>query len=96
MGMLTPISDTAVSTPGDLLFHIRSERRDLNFEFEKQLLDLLGDSVKVVDEPLASGISMFETSSDLWMARQTRLGQQCRPRFWLLRKIQLQLAAATS
>jgi putative iron-dependent peroxidase len=50
MGMLTPISDTAVSTPGDLLFHIRSERRDLNFEFEKQLLDLLGDSVKVVDE----------------------------------------------
>jgi porphyrinogen peroxidase len=40
---------TAVSTPGDLLFHIRSERRDLCFEFEKQLLDLLGDSVKVVD-----------------------------------------------
>jgi len=38
-----------VSTPGDLLFHIRSERRDLCFEFEKQLLDLLGDSVKVVD-----------------------------------------------
>ncbi|KAG0652810.1 Porphyrinogen oxidase [Hyphodiscus hymeniophilus] len=41
---------TAVSTPGDLLFHIRSERRDLCFEFEKQLLDTLGDSVKVVDE----------------------------------------------
>jgi porphyrinogen peroxidase len=40
---------TAVSTPGDLLFHIRSERRDLCFEFEKQLLDLLGDSVKVID-----------------------------------------------
>lgn len=41
---------TAVSTPGDLLFHIRSERRDLNFEFERQLLDRLGDSVTVVDE----------------------------------------------
>ncbi|KAM7202224.1 Dyp-type peroxidase [Rhypophila sp. PSN 637] len=41
---------TAVSTPGDLLFHIRSERRDLNFEFEKQLLDLLGDEVEVVDD----------------------------------------------
>jgi len=41
---------TAVSTPGDLLFHIRSERRDLNFEFEKQLLDQLSDSVEVVDE----------------------------------------------
>jgi len=40
----------AVSTPGDLLFHIRSERRDICFEFEKQLLDLLGASVKVVDE----------------------------------------------
>jgi putative iron-dependent peroxidase len=41
---------TAVSTPGDLLFHIRSERRDLCFEFERQLLDALGDSVEVVDE----------------------------------------------
>ncbi|KAF2467428.1 Dyp-type peroxidase [Lindgomyces ingoldianus] len=41
---------TAVSTPGDLLFHIRSERRDLNFEFEKQLIDALSDAVKVVDE----------------------------------------------
>ncbi|XXG96207.1 hypothetical protein Hte_002488 [Hypoxylon texense] len=41
---------TAVSTPGDLLFHIRSERRDLCFEFERQLLGALGDAVKVVDE----------------------------------------------
>lgn len=41
---------TAPSTPGDLLFHIRSERRDLNFEFERQLMDQLGDSVSVVDE----------------------------------------------
>jgi putative iron-dependent peroxidase len=41
---------TAVSTPGDLLFHIRSERRDLCFEFERQLMDLLGDAAAVVDE----------------------------------------------
>lgn len=41
---------TTVSTPGDLLFHIRSERRDLCFEFERQLMDLLGDAVAVVDE----------------------------------------------
>lgn len=41
---------TAVSTPGDLLFHIRSDRRDLCFEFERQLMDLLGDSVTVVDQ----------------------------------------------
>lgn len=41
---------TAPSTPGDLLFHIRSERRDLNFEFERQLMEQLGGSVSVVDE----------------------------------------------
>ncbi|KIX03705.1 uncharacterized protein Z518_07258 [Rhinocladiella mackenziei CBS 650.93] len=41
---------TAVSTPGDLLLHIRAERRDLCFEFERQLMDLLGDAVSVVDE----------------------------------------------
>lgn len=40
---------TAISTPGDLLFHIRSERRDLCFEFERQLMDLLGDAVTLVD-----------------------------------------------
>ncbi|KIW51779.1 hypothetical protein PV05_10465 [Exophiala xenobiotica] len=41
---------TAVSTPGDLLFHIRSQRRDLCFEFERQVMELLGDAVSVVDE----------------------------------------------
>ncbi len=41
---------TAPSTPGDLLFHIRAERPDLCFEFERLLLDKLGDSVTVVDE----------------------------------------------
>ncbi|KAE8355457.1 hypothetical protein BDV28DRAFT_42742 [Aspergillus coremiiformis] len=41
---------TAVSTPGDLLFHIRSDRRDLCFEFERQLMDRLGDAVTVVDQ----------------------------------------------
>ncbi|KAF9879494.1 dyp-type peroxidase family [Colletotrichum karsti] len=41
---------TAVSTPGDLLFHIRSERRDLSFEFERQLMDILSDAVTVEDE----------------------------------------------
>lgn len=41
---------TAISTPGDLLFHIRSERRDLCFEFERQLMDRLRGAVSVVDE----------------------------------------------
>lgn len=40
----------APSTPGDLLFHIRANRRDLCFEFERLLLDALGSSAAVVDE----------------------------------------------
>ena len=48
----------APSTPGDLLFHIRSERTDLCFEFERILLDSLGDSVTVVDE--VSGFRYFD------------------------------------
>ena len=40
----------APSTPGDLLFHIRADRVDLCFELERQLLDALGDAVRVVDE----------------------------------------------
>ena len=41
---------TAPATPGDLLFHVRADRRDLCFEFERQLLDAFGDAVTVVDE----------------------------------------------
>uniref|UniRef100_A0A093V9C8 Putative deferrochelatase/peroxidase YfeX n=1 Tax=Talaromyces marneffei PM1 TaxID=1077442 RepID=A0A093V9C8_TALMA len=48
----------AISTPGDLLFHIRSERRDLCFEFERQLLDQFGDMVEVVDE--TNGFRYFD------------------------------------
>jgi putative iron-dependent peroxidase len=56
-----PIKGTAhaaPSTPGDLLFHIRSERPDLCFEFERILLDSLGASVSVVDE--VSGFRYFD------------------------------------
>lgn len=42
----------AVSTPGDLLFHIRSDRRDLCFEFERQLMNQLGKAVSVIDETI--------------------------------------------
>ncbi|KAK7221512.1 hypothetical protein V2G26_009515 [Clonostachys chloroleuca] len=41
---------TAVSTPGDILFHIRADRRDLCFEFERQLMQRLGSAVTVDDE----------------------------------------------
>ena len=40
----------AVSTPGDLLFHIRAQRMDLCFEMAAQIMTRLGDSVTAVDE----------------------------------------------
>jgi putative iron-dependent peroxidase len=40
----------AVSTPGDLLFHIRSKRMDLCFELATQIMASLGDAVSPVDE----------------------------------------------
>jgi porphyrinogen peroxidase len=40
----------AVSTPGDLLFHIRASRMDLCFELATQLTTRLGSAVTVVDE----------------------------------------------
>lgn len=48
----------APATPGDILFHIRSERPDLCFEFERILLDQLGASVSVVDE--VTGFRYFD------------------------------------
>ena len=49
---------SAPSTPGDLLFHIRAERPDMCFEFERILLDSLGASATVVDE--VSGFRYFD------------------------------------
>jgi putative iron-dependent peroxidase len=40
----------AVSTPGDLLFHIRAARMDLCYELATQLMYRLGGAVRVVDE----------------------------------------------
>src|SRR6266404_7401889 len=40
----------AVSTPGDLLFHIRAKRMDLCFEMATQIMPRLGDAVSTVDE----------------------------------------------
>ena len=40
----------AVSTPGDLLFHIRSRRMDLCFELATQIMATLGNAVSPVDE----------------------------------------------
>ncbi len=40
----------AVSTPGDLMFHIRSRRMDLCFEIAAQIMGRLGNAVTAVDE----------------------------------------------
>jgi porphyrinogen peroxidase len=40
----------AVSTPGDLLFHIRAKRMDLCFEMATQIVSRLGEAISVVDE----------------------------------------------
>lgn len=51
----------AVSTPGDILLHIRAEQMDLCFELATQLMTALGDSVQVVDE--VHGFRYFDMRS---------------------------------
>jgi porphyrinogen peroxidase len=41
---------TAISTPGDLFFHIRAHRFDLCFELAQRLVERLAGSAQVVDE----------------------------------------------
>jgi putative iron-dependent peroxidase len=48
----------AVSTPGDILFHIRAKRMDLCFELATQIMDSIGDAVSVADE--VHGFRYFE------------------------------------
>jgi len=48
----------AVSTPGDILFHIRAKRMDLCFELATQIMDNLGDAVSIADE--VHGFRYFE------------------------------------
>ncbi|MFJ9896546.1 Dyp-type peroxidase [Streptomyces sp. NPDC091280] len=49
---------TAVSTPGDLLFHIKAGRADLCFELAAEIMGRLGDAVSVRDE--VSGFQYFD------------------------------------
>ena len=48
----------AVSTPGDLLFHIRAERMDLCFELAAQITTRLGAAITIVDE--THGFNYFD------------------------------------
>ena len=49
----------AVSTPGDILFHIRAQRMDLCFELETQIMARLGAAVGPVDE--VQGFHYFDS-----------------------------------
>ena len=49
----------APSTPGDILIHIRSDRKDINFELSRQLMQKLGDSVLLEEE--VSGFRYLES-----------------------------------
>jgi len=49
---------TAVSTQGDLLYHIRAASTDLVIEFEKILLEAFGDAVTAVDD--VAGFRYFD------------------------------------
>lgn len=40
----------APATPADILLHIRSERRDINFELARQILAVAGESVSIHEE----------------------------------------------
>src|SRR5213596_3490933 len=49
----------AVSTPGDMLFHIRAQRMDLCFELATQLMVRLGPAISPVDE--VHGFRFFDS-----------------------------------
>lgn len=40
----------APNTPVDLLLHIRSDRKDVNFKLAQELIQILGDAVELVEE----------------------------------------------
>jgi porphyrinogen peroxidase len=48
----------AVSTPGDILFHVRAARMDLCFELATQVMSRLGDAVATADE--VHGFNYFD------------------------------------
>lgn len=48
----------AVSTPGDILFHVRAQRMDICFELVTQIMQRIGDAVSTVDE--VQGFRYFE------------------------------------
>jgi porphyrinogen peroxidase len=61
----------AVSTPGDLLFHIRAKRMDLCFELATQIMARIGDAVSPVDE--VQGFRYFDDRDLLGLSTERRI-----------------------
>lgn len=66
---------TAVSTPGDLLFHIRAHRFDLCFELIQRLVGQLGGAARVVDE--VHGFRSFDERDLLGFVDGTENPEAC-------------------
>ncbi|MEJ1964926.1 MAG: Dyp-type peroxidase [Gammaproteobacteria bacterium] len=67
----------AVSTPGDVLFHIRAERMDLCFELATQMMARLGSALTVEDE--THGFKFFDDRDLIGFVDGTEnpVGQAC-------------------
>jgi putative iron-dependent peroxidase len=67
----------AVSTPGDILFHIRASRMDLCFELAAQIMSRVGSAVTVVDE--THGFKYFDDRDLIGFVDGTEnpVGQAC-------------------
>ena len=66
----------AVSTAGDLLFHIRAKRMDLCFEMAAQIMARLGGAVTAIDEVHGFVTSMTATSWGSSTALRTRAARR--------------------
>ena len=67
----------AVSTPGDILFHIRATRMDLCFELAQQIMVRIGSVVTVVDE--THGFKYFDDRDLIGFVDGTEnpVGREC-------------------
>ena len=86
----------AVSTPGDILFHIRAKRMDLCFELAMQIMQSIGGAVSVADE--VHGFRYFDDRDVLGFVDGTEnpRGEAAATRRLLAVKTRLLQVAATS
>jgi len=79
---LTDGPRSAPATPGDLLFHIRANRRDFCHELSRIVIDKLGDAVQVIDETHGFAymdnrdlIGFVDGTEKSWLSSSTAAGR---------------------